>query len=414
MEINEGHARSMFFFDFHGFFASPKQGGVSMEMVTHEEQDVMVKTEISFDLEHDALLNALTLCAKIAPRSGAIPVLQTIKFKLQNNKLYLTAMDIDQAVVQSLDVENTSMVSGEFLFPVREGIDLVRKLPKGNLTFTQKDSLVYISYGSRGGQANLKVLSAEEYPELPELIRTEVFKVPVDVLRKGSLASRFAAVDEKNPNISGIHIYNREGKIAFAATDRHRVYNYESSVAISDQEKFQNAIIPATNFKQIVDSIRGNGEVVVTITSSHLILKDQSTIYFGRLVEGVYPDLSQILASNKGKTVLLSRAELDDSLNRALSLDTSNNRVTLEVEDEGEFVIHTESQTGEVREKFSEVKIDDDFPAVKFNGRFLKDALLVGDREAKRIRLTVTGPSNPAFMEMDGDASVVIVVLPVR
>ncbi|MFC7677812.1 hypothetical protein [Paenibacillus sp. GCM10028914] len=72
-------------------------------------------------------------------------------------------MAIDQAVVQSLDVENTNMVSGEFLFPVWEGIDLVRKLPKGNLTFTQKDSLVYISSGSRGGQATLKVLSAEEY-----------------------------------------------------------------------------------------------------------------------------------------------------------------------------------------------------------------------------------------------------------
>ncbi|WP_148298750.1 hypothetical protein [Paenibacillus pini] len=31
-------------------------------------------------------------------------------------ELFLIAMNIDQAVIQSLDVENTNMVDGEFLF----------------------------------------------------------------------------------------------------------------------------------------------------------------------------------------------------------------------------------------------------------------------------------------------------------
>lgn len=74
------------------------------------------------------------------------------------------------------------------------------------------------------------ILSAEEYPELPAINPTEVYQVPSDILRKGALASRFAAVDEKTPNLAGVHICNQGGKIAFSGTERHRIYNYVSSM----------------------------------------------------------------------------------------------------------------------------------------------------------------------------------------
>ena len=106
---------------------------------------------------------------------------------------------------------------------------------------------------------------------------------------------------------------------------------------------------------------------------------------------------------------------MDDTLNRMLSLvGVENNRVTLEVNELGEFTIHSRSETGEICESFPDAKADEGFPAVKFNALYLRDALLVGDREVKNVSLRTAGPAAPGFIEYDGDASVVVIVNPVR
>jgi DNA polymerase III sliding clamp (beta) subunit (PCNA family) len=45
-------------------------------------------------------------------------------------------------------------------------IELVKRMPKVELTFTQQDNTVTVNYGERG-RAKLQVLSSEQYPVLP-------------------------------------------------------------------------------------------------------------------------------------------------------------------------------------------------------------------------------------------------------
>jgi DNA polymerase-3 subunit beta len=386
---------------------------VLLEQEHEEGTSEIISKEMSFNVEHDVLMNALLLCAKVVPRSGSIPILQCVKFDLNGNTLFITAMDTAQSVLQMLVVENVGKVNGSYLFPAKEGIELVKRLPHGSLTFNKKDSTVYITYGERG-KANLKVLSSEEYPELPKMESGDIISVPIEVMRKGALASRFSLADEKTPALNGIHVYNHDGKVGFVATDRHRIYRYTSDVQIENQETFMDALVNATNFRQIVDSLKDTKTVDLLITRSYLVLRDKSIIYFGRLIDATFPDTSRIFNRMEiGTSVTLSRGELDDTLNRALSLDATNNRVTMEVNEEGIFVLHAESENSELCEQFTNAKIGIDFPHIKFNGRYLRDALLIGDRECKNVLLRVSECKMPAFLFMDGDPSVVVVVNPV-
>lgn len=252
-----------------------------------------VSKAVSFHLEHDAIMNALTLCSKVIPRSGSIPILQCVKIDLHGDTLFITAMDTAQSVLQMLKVENEGKVNGSYLFPAKEGIDLVKRLPHGSLTFIKKDTTVYISYGERG-KANLKVLSSEEYSELPKLETSEVMSVSIEVLRKGAMAARFSSTDEKTPTFTGIYIYNQGGSLGFVSTDRHRIYRYVSNVTILNQESFVNALIPAHSFKVTIDSFKDTQQIDIIITSSYLVLRDQNIVYFGRLIEAYFPDLSRI------------------------------------------------------------------------------------------------------------------------
>lgn len=382
---------------------------------TEEKQLGIIATgNMAFQVEKDELLDALLLCAKVVQKRSAIPLLSCIKFDLKGDTLFITAMDLSQAVLRMLKVSNDNGIDGSYLLPAGEAIDFVRKLPSGEVSFTQNDSMVVISYGVRG-KAKLSALNSEEYPSLPQLSRGGFISVPIEMLKKGVLASQFTLSDEKTPTLSAIYIHNHHGKLAFMGTDRHRVYRYISDVVIEDPEKFQNAMIPALQIKGIVDSIKAS-LIDVAIDTKHLVMRDSNTIYFGRLLDGTYPDISHLFNKVKeGAAIKVSRGEMDATLNRMLSLDgVENNRMTLEVDTNGELTVHSHSQTGDICEVFPGSEVDEGFPSIRFNAKYLKEALLVGSRDVKSVSLRTMGIGLPGFIEFDGDDSVIVIVNQVR
>ncbi|MFX3637357.1 MAG: DNA polymerase III subunit beta [Candidatus Pristimantibacillus sp.] len=383
-------------------------------------EKVGLSKALSFNVPHAEMMNKLALCAKVVPSSAAIPILHNVKFDLNGDTLFITAMDTDQSVLQMMKVDNVGKVNGSFLFPSKEGIELVKRLPEGNLTFTKEDTTLFITYGKRG-KANVKVLNSDEYPNLPKMESDDVTFVPIEVLRKGAIATKFTLLDPQRPALSGIFIYNHEGKLGFLGTDTHRIYRYVSDVQIANPSTFVNSIIPALNFKHIVASLKGGNEISLLITNDYLVLRDKSAniIYFGRLTDATYPDaqitrIYQGMGAKGSKTVSLRRREFDETLNRALSLDATNNRITLETSEEGVFTLHTRSENSELLEEFPDAIVDKGFPVIKFNGKYLRDALLVGDREVEQISLQTKDAGSTGFVTMEGDPSVVVVINPVR
>ena len=332
------------------------------------------------------------LCAKIVARTSAIPLLQCIKFDLKGDTLFVTAMDLPkQAVLQMLKVTNEAGEDGSYCLNAKEVIELVKRMPDGNLVFTQQDSTVTVNYGDRG-RADLKALSSDQYPQLPQPASANFLSCPIEMLRKGAHASRFAGSDEGMPMITAVNLYNADGRLGFLATNRHRVYRYISDIAIANPEGFREGAILAVQFKGIVDSLRSS-QVDMAIADNYLVLRDKNIIYFGRLLDGTYPNIHNVFGKiGDGYTLTVSRGMMDDTLNRMLSLvGVENNRVTLEVNELGEFTIHSRSETGEICESFPDAKADEGFPAVKFNALYLRDALLVGDREVKNVSLRTAG-----------------------
>jgi DNA polymerase-3 subunit beta len=387
-----------------------------MAAIKEKQLGITATGKACFSIEQDELLNSLLLCAKVVPRSSSIPLLQCIKFDLKKDTLFVTAMDTSQSVLQMLKVSNENNVDGSYCMNAKEGIELVKRMPHGNLSFIQQDSTVTVTYGDRNrGRANLQVLSSEQFPDLPKMANAYFLSCPIEMLRKGALASRFAGMDEKTPSISSVHLYNKSGKLGFMATDRHRCYRYISDITIEDAERFESGMIMAVQFKGIIDSLKSS-KVDLAIDGNQMVLRDKNIIYFGRLLEGNYPNIHFIFEkSTVGPGIQVSRAALDETLNRMLSLEgVENYRTTLEVDENGEFSIQSQSQTGEIFESFPDAKSDDGFPTVKFNARYLKDGLLVGDREVKNVTLRTAGLGQPGFITFDGDNSVCVVVNQVR
>ncbi|QQZ64532.1 DNA polymerase III subunit beta (plasmid) [Paenibacillus sonchi] len=382
----------------------------------HEEENITGRG-ITFEVSQASLMSILTVCEGIIPKSGAaMPILQSIKFDLINETLFVTATDVTQSLLYQLDVKNVAGVNGSYLFPAKEGIELIKRLPRKTLTLEQQDSTLLITYGANR-TAMVRILDAEQYPALPSMESVEQLSIPYETLRRSSIGTLFASMEESTPALLGIHIHCCDGRLAFSATDRHRIFNFVSDVAIMDPDSFSSGIVPAKNFKRIVDSFKGaksTEEYELGMTHNYLILRNSSFVYFGKLLEANFPDLQRTLnAADQGKMVSFSRKEMSETLYRALSLKTENNRITLEVNAAGEFIVHKASEDNEVREEIPNAVVEEgEYPVMKFNGEFLKETLLMGDPTVDIIQLRLTGQRNPGYVTLEGDPSVLAILLP--
>ncbi len=377
-------------------------------------EEATVASEMAFVVDHGALMNALMICGKVIPSSNAIPIMQTIKFDLNGDTLFITAVDVSQSVLQMMKVKNTGGVMGSYLFPAKEGIELIKRLPAGSLTLTRKESSVHVHYG-KSGKANLSVLESDQFPALPVLGEADMIPITLETLRRAAATSLFTSTDEKTPALNGINLYNHDGKLGFQATDRHRIGRYISDVTIDNPETFLSSIVPAENFRQIVKSLKESMEIQLALTSTYLILRDKNIVYFGRLIDATFPDLTVAFKGiDQGITIDLPKEALDKTLYRALSLDALNNRVTLEIDETGEFVVHTQSKNSALCEGFPTAIFDANasFPVMKFNGKYLREALLLGNQETKNVQIRVSGSKNPGYLTLEGDPSVTAVLLP--
>ncbi|GKS12860.1 DNA polymerase III subunit beta [Paenibacillus chitinolyticus] len=378
------------------------------------ETELTEEKVLTFSIEHNQIMNALLTCEKIVPTKG-ISILQCVKFEIKGSTLFLTSMDMSQSVLQHMTIINESNVNGSFLLPAKEGIKLIKNMPSGSLTFKQENTTIQISYGKKK-KAYLSILSSNEYPALPKLKDAFMVEIPFDILQKGAQTETFVLADEAHPNLSSIYLHNEKGRLTFQSTDRHRALQYATDIMIDSQEKEINCLVHAKNFKKIADSFKACDKIEMGFSDDYVVIRNASIIYFTKLIEGKFPDLSPVIRmANDGQGIPISGKSLYESLNRALSLIVENNRVSMEVNEEGKLTLSASNAESEMCEDFEETEVEEDFPLIHFNGRYLRDFLMYSGRnDSSIIKLQVTSGTKPAFFFIENDPTLLYIVNPCR
>lgn len=380
------------------------------------EEGVGVVKKSRFEVNQESLMDVLSVCKEIVPKSDAtMPILQSVKFDLIENTLFITATDVTQSIIYQLEVLNTGGVNWSCLFPAKEGIELINRLPKKKLVLEKQEATLLVTYGNNK-TATLRILEPDQFPALPDMEAVEQLSLPYETLRRASVGALFASLEESTPALLGMYIHCLEGKLAFSVTDRHRIFRYVSDVAILEPDAFSPGIIPAKSFRRMINSFKGakySNNYEIAMTNNYLIMRNPEFVYFGKLLDSTFPDLQRMFnATDEGKLITLPREELSETLHRALSLKTENNRITLEVIDR-ELVIHKASEDNEIHEEIpGAVTEDGDYPVLKLNGEFLKETLLFGDPAMKIIHMRFTGQRTPVYVTLEDDPSVLAILLP--
>ncbi|MDR2233594.1 MAG: DNA polymerase III subunit beta [Tannerella sp.] len=271
---------------------------------------------MKFDVSSSALLARLQAISKVIASKNTLPILDNFLFQLEDNKLTVTASDVETRLVTTLDVMN---VKGAGLFAVSAKILLepLKKLPEQPLTFDINDDNLEIFIYFENGKYNFIGQKGDTYPlQKPLSDSTTTITMESDILLGGINRSLFAtAEDELRPVMNGIFFDISVDNLTFAASDGHklvRLRNY--SVHSEANASFILPKKPANVLKGILSRTSDNVKIQFDENTAHVTTSNYQMVC--RLIEGRYPNYNVVIPQENPNKLTIDRASFLYALER--------------------------------------------------------------------------------------------------
>src|SRR5438094_958222 len=169
---------------------------------------------------------------------------------------------------------------------------------------------------------HIKCIEAEEFPPGPRPDEGDRLQVPLDELIKAVEQTQMAAsTDEARPVLTGVLVQVQQGNLTLAATDGHRLA-VRKLPASGGAELDASLIVPARALAELSRVLKGEPgqvEIIISKARNQIFFKAGNSELTSRLIDGKYPNYSQVIPSKSSTKVRLATSELTQTV-RAVSL----------------------------------------------------------------------------------------------
>ncbi|HZY61579.1 MAG TPA: DNA polymerase III subunit beta, partial [Edaphobacter sp.] len=263
------------------------------------------------------LLRELTAAQSVVERKTTIPILSNFLFEAADDKLTITATDLDQ----SLRTSCTAKVKkpGACTVPARKLYDYIKLLPEGDISIKLMDNhWVQI----RAGRSNTKMvgMARANFPQVPEFPASSAVKVSVASLKNMVSKTIFAISNEESRyTLNGALLVLKAESMAMVATDGHRLAHIEklgeTLEGVSGEKK---TLIPRKALAEL------SGLLANTEAETLEFADDDQTLFFkiggrvltSRKLTGQFPNYEAVLPRDNTKFAIVRSEDLMGSIQR--------------------------------------------------------------------------------------------------
>lgn len=259
---------------------------------------------MKLQVTQENLTRALGAVARVANSRGTLPILANVLVKTSNNRLSLSATNLDIAITQYIGAKVEQ--EGSITVPARLMQEFISSLPSGVINLELDETKLKISTDQYHSTVN--GILADDFPVMPAITSGKSVKLDGKLLKKGLQQVVFAASnDESRPVLTGVLIHSVEGKLFLAATDSYRLAEKE----IGKTKEEVSLLVPATALNDLLRVLGDDvEEVTVTYDEQQILFNVGDVELVARLLEGKYPDYRKLIPSTFAVTVELKKADL--------------------------------------------------------------------------------------------------------
>ena len=352
------------------------EGGMMASLGLEQDAPVAQGTTMEISISRQELLKELTAAQSVVERKTTIPILSNFLFEATEDRLLITATDLDQSLRTSCAAKVKK--TGSCTIPARKLYDYVRLLPDGDLSIKLMDNhWVQI----RSGRSNTKMvgMARANFPQVPEFPEANVTRIAAPSL-KGMIAKTIFAIsnEESRYTLNGALLILKAESLAMVATDGHRLAHVEKTgenlANITGEKKI---LIPRKALSEL------QGLLSTTDAPEIEFADDEHTLFFriggrtltSRKLTGQFPNYEAVMPRDNSKFLVVRADELQQSIQRVAQFaDERSGAIKVRLE-QNELRISSSSTDSGESEDVIETPYNFDAIVVGFNSQYLIDFL---------------------------------------
>ena len=375
-------------------------------------------------IERSALLKTLSHVQSVVERRNTMPILSHLLMEARDDRLLLTATDMDLTIIESAPAVVSSAAA--VAAPAHTLYDIVRKLPDGSDVeiSAQGDTTDSGQMTIRAGRSTfrLQTLPPEDFPAVQDEDLPLSFGIPAPDLRQIIDRTRFAiSTEETRYYLNGIYLHAAEGQLLRAvATDGHRLARFELPVP-EGAEEMPGIIVPrktVNELRKLIDE--EDSAVAVSLADTRIRFAVGGTVLSSKLIDGTFPDYQRVIPAGNDKRMVLPCRAFSAAVDRVSTISSEKSRaVKLSLAGNLLSLSASSAENGSAVEEL-EISYDGAEMAIGFNARYLLD--IAQQIEGDDLVFTMADSASPAIVqesgseseEDSGQAAALYVLMPMR
>lgn len=256
------------------------------------------------------LLQLLLTTSRVIASKNSLPILDNFLFRLDENKLTVTASDMETTIRSAIQIEEVAE-EGEIAVPAKLLTDAIKELPTQPIEFSTNADKQIANIVWQSGNAQIPFLSAEEYPQAPALKEAKALVMSAKVLADGINGTIYATAEEElRPVMNGIFFDITEEDTTLVASNAHKLVCFiRNDIKLSEKASFILPKKPANILRGALAKL-GDTDVVISFDNKNACFTFAETTVVCRLVEGTFPAYRSIIPKNNTNVITVSRTEL--------------------------------------------------------------------------------------------------------
>lgn len=366
---------------------------------------------MNININRDTLLKPLSSVSGIVERRHTLPILSNLLLEAKQNKITLTATDLEMQI--SLSVQTA--IGGELSTTIsaKKLLDICRALPENaDITMATQESRIQVKTGK--SRFNLQTLPAADYPLMSKAAGTAaaVIKIAQGELKRLFKQVEFAmAQQDIRYYLNGLLFEVTANRLNVVGTDGHRL-SFTSTELSQNYEK-QELILPRKTVIELIKLLDDSDEeVTVEVATGQVNFSFGDIRLISKVIDGKFPDYTRVIPTGHQNNFTVDRMTILLSMQRASILSNEKYRgIRMVLGKDSLRLISTNSEQEEAEEEL-EISYPGDSLDIGFNVTYMIDVL--NNVNSENVVFSFADANSSCLVTVPNDNNYKYVVMPMR
>jgi DNA polymerase III, beta subunit len=365
---------------------------------------------MKFTCEKNSFAREISFAQEIIASKNALSIMSNVLLEASEGTLSLKATDVKVSFETSIPVDTSEPGSVTVFCDKLSGI--LSTIPEGDLMIEQDDSKVIVRPTFKKVRFQLKTISSEKFPEIPDVSDDLFFAVPAKEFKEMITQTIFAVSDDETRYfMNGVFFEKAPDGLVMVATDGRRL-SYVKKTFETKIPDFKGVIVPPKILGLVAKRAPEEGLIGIAVTDKSIFFRFGSYKISSVLIEGQFPNYQKVIPESQKNRITVKRTELLDALRRVSVFVEQKSRRTFFGVSEGQIVVSSEeSDLGTAREELP-CQYSGPETTIALNFKYVEDPLKV--MEAEEIAIDFTEPNRAITVSPEPKTDYFHVVMPMQ